>query len=454
MSESETATRLLHSHVNNGKRRCLNRKMAVDQHLALREVHDQARQARLNVVSDDEILYIGVRFRVLTPDTNRTFSDALSVCQSILNMMNGAFGNKISPLHDTKSIERGALLDYHPHHRDIYEKQKQLAGSPNLQFLMAGSPTLDYVPSAHKHSGCDVKDMDYWDQLLKLQIAPAIDGEHLYNIWIVMDVKSVLLGYGNFPKVNPTPRDIALDGFVYFISGPPYHLHVTSVHESGHVWGLNHLFNHDEKTGEYEDGIEDTPYQDVPDFGPVWFKKEKWPSSVDKRTGEKSFHLLSNYMNYVDDDCMYCFTGGQARRIRDTALTVRAPWNLEKSQVEGLRGGSPWVSVRLSNPYTASTASPCTPSTNKDQKKERKQKNVLLPLTTQTTPFPFKRRYVAPEHTLKYKPGKNPQLPETSLNTFGGVWDLCGSLFGVVSSATRMVDTTGKTLAALSFACC
>src|SRR5579872_2356726 len=64
-----------------------------------------------------------------------------------------------------------------------------------------------------------------------------------------------------------------------------------------------------------------------------------------------------NYMNYVDDSCMFSFTYGQAKKIRQTALTVRSKWNLEDSQVEGLRGGSPWVSVRI---------------TSKDWKEERK----------------------------------------------------------------------------------
>lgn len=328
-----------HYHLFNGKRRCLTPRIPLDHHQELRHARHQSRQERVRSgteLSDHRTLHIGIVFHMITCDRRKNQSDVMPLIHDILKMMNGCFGHSKSPLHDLNWIESGDLLQI-PGHREIFEQYTRLATAANIQFLVARTPTLHYIPAQHQHTGSDQTDMDYWDRLLKVEISPAINPKQWYNIWVVMDVKSVLLGYGNFPKVNPTTEDIALDGFVYFISGAPYNLHVTAVHESGHVWGLNHPFNHDEVTNEYDDGIDDTPYQAVPDFGPVWFQKGSWPHSLWK--GTKHYHGLPNYMDYVDDNCMFMFTAGQVQKMRETALSVRSSWNLTENQVLFLQNG-------------------------------------------------------------------------------------------------------------------
>lgn len=413
--------------------------MPAHQHAALRELHTAHREARLasnvEMVPDEQILHVGVIFHILTPKTNRELRDVMPTAESILQMMNAGFSHAISPLHDLHAIEQGTFLQ-DAEHRELYRKHKNLACSPNMQFVLAEPVRLYYIPFAHKHSGSDVKDMDYWDQILKRQTAPAIRPHKCYNIWVVMDIHSVLLGYGNFPKVNPSPDDLALDGFVYFISPSPYDLHVTAVHETGHVYSLNHPFNHIEGD-EYDDGIEDTPPQNTPDFGPVWFKDSKWPSSIVKKTGERSYHLLSCYMNYVDDSCMFMFTKGQCRQIRDTALTVRSSWNLEQTELAGLRGGSPWVSASLQPP---------------GQRKQQPHSKQRTTFVTQYDPFPFRKKYIAPNHDpLKFRPRFE---NGTTLNTFGGIFDVCGSCINSANSTFKTVDTLAKMMSAFSFACC
>ncbi len=221
-----------HYHVINGKRRCLTHRMPKDQHDELQIAHQEARLA-ISLDQDSPTLSVGIVFHGLTPNTSKNYQEFVTLCQQILQVMNSGFNHAISPLQDIDAIEKGKFLSFDPLHKDLYQKFKNLSDSPRIEFLMAHKPLLSYIPFAHKHSGSDTSDMDYWDDLLKLQMSPAIDPEHLYNIWIVMDVTSVLLGYGNFPKVNPTFRDISLDGFVYFISPSPYDLHYTAIHESG-----------------------------------------------------------------------------------------------------------------------------------------------------------------------------------------------------------------------------
>src|SRR5439155_16004978 len=130
-----------------------------------------------------------------------------------------------------------------------------------------------------------------------------IEPATLYNIWVVLDVNTVLLCYGNFPKTKPTHHDIRMDGFVYFTSPAPYDLHFTAIHETGHWFAINHPFCHDANKNDYDDNVDDTPYQTAPDFGNVWEKSAPWPSS--EKNGYTFYHGLPNFMNYVDDSCMF-----------------------------------------------------------------------------------------------------------------------------------------------------
>lgn len=482
-----------HFHTYNGKRRCITPRMSIDQHQTLRDVHRAARTSTPHAFAPDhEVLYVGVQFHFLTPNQKATPRDVMDKAHDIIHMMNAGFSHLISPLHNLHKIEHGDFLQ-DSHNRKIYHQHKKLAGSPNIHFLMVGPPELKYIPYAHKHTGTDSADMDYWDNLAKVQVAPARDPVSYYHIWVIGGIKSVLLGYGNFPKVNPTSEDLAMDGFVYFLSPAPYDMHATAVHESGHVFGLNHVFNHDEKSGCYDDGIDDTPPQNAPDFGPVWFRSNKWPSSMSLPNGHKAYHNISNFMNYVDDNCMFMFTVGQCRKMRDTLQTVRSSWILSQSQVDALR--NPWSSSRLKmdteadqkqqqpqndqveslnkpgnntvnaniprNSVTAAAArnksnksdeidmNPVTED-DKSTKIEESPKSLSSEIKTNNLktldpPFAFKRqrKFVSAPH----------QKPKHS-DLASPMYDLYSSLVKNTTSISKTIDTTGKFFSALSFACC
>jgi hypothetical protein len=468
-----------HFHVHGGKRRCLTPKMSAHEHARLRDVHEQGRTARIGI-HDQQTLHIAVKFHVCAPSKPLAQSEANRICQDILNMMDAGFGYALSPQHDMREIEHGAFLRGDAMNQKRFYEYKELACSANMKFHFAEKPSLYVFGCAPKHAGSDSRTMNAYDALLKEKVAPPLNPNRIYNIWIVTGTKSVLLGYGSFPKVDPSERDLALDGFVYFISPAPYHLHVTAVHESGHVWGLQHPFNHNDDTGEYDDGIEDTPVQLTPDFGPVWFRPGSWPHSVNKHTGAISYHGLPNYMNYVDDNCMFMFTSGQCRRIRDTALTVRSSWNLSATEVDALNGGSPWAALSTKNrgkPKSkghhreADQLDPSNASVDAkrkknddlldvsdlqkdEQKKQTEQAKDANP-KTEPEPFPFRRRRFISE--------RDPQAAKTAhlvhkryedslSNTACG--DICNSVFGYLGTSLLSVQQTGKTLAAISFLCC
>ena len=99
-------------------------------------------------------------------------------------------------------------------------------------------------------------------------------------------------------------------GCTGYIPTSPYNLGRTLTHELGHYFNLDHTFNGcGTNCTTQGDKVCDTPAEASPDYG--------CPLAGDVAgcvSGE--FALTMNYMNYVDDSCMYMFTAGQTTRMR------------------------------------------------------------------------------------------------------------------------------------------
>ena len=89
---------------------------------------------------------------------------------------------------------------------------------------------------------------------------------------------------------------------------PEYKMGRTITHEVGHYFGLNHLWGRSQYCG-FDDQIEDTPRTDVAHVGCVNYDENC-----------ESLDLTVNFMDYVDDPCMYMFTRDQANYMRWHAL--------------------------------------------------------------------------------------------------------------------------------------
>ncbi len=85
-----------------------------------------------------------------------------------------------------------------------------------------------------------------------------------------------------------------------------YNLGRTGTHEVGHYFGLDHIF---EGCG-IGDGIQDTPEQSMENFGCPTINTATCLSTAQNSCGEQDFFF--NYMDYVNDACMYMFTEEQS----------------------------------------------------------------------------------------------------------------------------------------------
>ncbi len=100
-----------------------------------------------------------------------------------------------------------------------------------------------------------------------------------------------------------------------------YNLGRTGTHEVGHFYGLPHVFD---GCGA-GDGVGDTPPQDSPNFGCPSVNTSTCTSNSGNTCGTPDFWF--NFMDYVDDDCMYMFTEGQSQVMYNTALVAGTSGN-------------------------------------------------------------------------------------------------------------------------------
>jgi hypothetical protein len=164
------------------------------------------------------------------------------------------------------------------------------------------------------------------------------------NIWVVPSIKSGtntgILGYAQFPG-----GAVATDGLVichnYFgTSGTvtaPFNKGRTATHEIGHWLNLRHIWG-DANCG--NDQVADTPTQSAPNYNCPTFPKYSCSNSGD-------MHM--NYMDYVDDACMYMFSTGQKSRMRALFASGGARASLLNSNGCGGSSTPPTASYCTSN---------------------------------------------------------------------------------------------------------
>ena len=144
------------------------------------------------------------------------------------------------------------------------------------------------------------------------------------NIYSIQNSQGIL-GWATFP--SEAEGDLDGDGVVIDYrtipggAAAPYNEGDTLTHEVGHWMGLYHTFQGGcKKNRNQGDGVKDTPAVASPNFG---CPDESTNSCPGKKGQLKGKDLVHNFMDYVDDDCMWEFTKGQKDRMRKMWRTYR-----------------------------------------------------------------------------------------------------------------------------------
>jgi Secretion system C-terminal sorting domain/Pregnancy-associated plasma protein-A len=133
-----------------------------------------------------------------------------------------------------------------------------------------------------------------------------------YMNFVVKDIGSNLLGYSPYPGSPSAGETVVMNttcfgkgaGCSGYVPVAPFNLGRTVTHELGHFFNLDHTFANDDGCGTDDDGIADTPK-----VGNATYQCPANGSVNGCVANQKA--LTMNYMDYVDDPCMFMFTAGQ-----------------------------------------------------------------------------------------------------------------------------------------------
>lgn len=218
------------------------------------------------------IINIPVYFHIVLPNANDVTNAQI---QSQMNVINDDFRNP-----NTNQLPSGAT--------DFIND----ATDSEISFSLAG--TFRYNDSRSSWGTNDA---------VKAAYPPVTPSTHL-NIW-VCEIGGGILGYAQFPGGNSsTDGVVLLTGTLPGGNASPYNAGRTLTHEIGHYLNLRHIWG--DGRCRQDDFVADTPASDGPNYG-----CPSYPT-INCKTAD----MTMNYMDYVDDACMYMFTDGQRNRMR------------------------------------------------------------------------------------------------------------------------------------------
>jgi len=251
---------------------------------------------RDNFVNTRSQITIPVVVHVLWYDSSEDISDEAIIEQ--MKILNQAFSKSNSDI--TK----------------IPEEFISVAGSTNIRFCLASVTPQNLPTSGILRKRTNINELGLSENLYDSNAggSDAWDSDKYLNIWIANTGKFIA-GFGTYPNQTPPKKTGVVIHPKYFgrNNHPRFGFGRTLVHEVGHYLGLNHLWGDDTDCAS-DDGVEDTPpqlklYRDCPSY---------------PQSGCSQSEMFMNYMDYVDDGCMYFFTKGQSDRMLATVNLFRS----------------------------------------------------------------------------------------------------------------------------------
>ena len=143
-----------------------------------------------------------------------------------------------------------------------------------------------------------------------------------YMNLVVRDEGNSILGYSPLGGSPGAGHTVVINRFCFgsgsgctgYNPTAPFNLGRTLTHELGHFFNLRHTFNNGTCSGSTSCTTQGDRICDTPEVAQETYE---CPSAGDVLgcNGDE-FALTMNYMDYVDDGCMYMFTLGQENRMR------------------------------------------------------------------------------------------------------------------------------------------
>lgn len=149
-----------------------------------------------------------------------------------------------------------------------------------------------------------------------------------YMNFVVRDLGNNILGYSPLAGSPADGQTVVMNTFCFGSGGgcngyapaAPFNLGRTVTHELGHFFNLDHTFGNGNGCAGNTDFVADTPQVGVETYN--------CPANGAVNgcvAGQKS--MTMNYMDYVDDACMFMFTAGQKQRSLAYINTIVSEFN-------------------------------------------------------------------------------------------------------------------------------
>jgi hypothetical protein len=187
-----------------------------------------------------------------------------------------------------------------------------LAADPRIQFELATQDPNGATTSgiARTKTTRDSFGDDDFMKSASLGGDDAWPSDRYLNIWVCQLADS-LLGYAQFPGGSAATDGVVILHSAFGTTGTataPFNLGRTATHEIGHWLNLQHIWGDDGTGCNGSDYVDDTPNAAGPNYGCPSFPHVTCNNGPD---GD----MFMNYMDYVNDACMYMFTQGQVARM-------------------------------------------------------------------------------------------------------------------------------------------